>query len=332
MLFWCITTLSYGCSGDGGTEMVGEQNGIDSTNTIALSALSSVTTEFPGTDIERETINYVYDNMGRLESLTPQLSVQDEEDKFTTYLQYEGDLLASVDGPRQTSIYTIEMGRIVSRTTTNKSSGEARSTQYTYDESARLVQVTEGTFDFVRGCQPGPGAGNGNYSLTWEDNRVVGIVSDAGDLSVGYSYNDAGLLISRSVIRDCDDREAVERYSHDEAGRIVTIERDPGPTGTFETEERRYDKDGRVIGISIVDEKGEKSETNRHVYNDKGQLESLTTLVNGSIARILTFEYSSDICTEQLWTELENTIAPESETRNFRAAGMPKCAYFPSLR
>lgn len=321
--------LSIGCSSNGDSGM----DGTDSTNTLGLVAISSVTTEFPGSDIGRETINYVYDSTGRLVSLAPDLETPGaQQGNLTTELQYEGDFLISVDGPKQSVDYTIEMGRIVSRTSTNKSDGEARTTRYTYDESARLVQVTGGTFAFVRGCQPGPGAGDGDYSITWEDNRVVGIVSDAGDLSVGYSYDDAGMLISRSISRDCDNREAVERYSRDEAGRLVTIERDPGTAGTLEIEERSYNEQGRLIGIAITDDKGVKVEQSRHVYNANGTLESSTTLVNGIEARVVTFEYTSDVCVEQIWTEPEDAINPESEIRNSRAPGMPKCGFFPSLR
>ena len=314
--------------------MMGVQEDADSTDITDLSALSRVITDYPGSDITRDTFSYIYDDIGRLATRAPLVEAQAQVDldSFTTKLQYAGESLVLLDEPRQSSTYTIEMGRIVSRTTTSKQSGEARTTRYTYDESDRLVQVTDGTFAFVLDCQPGPGAGDGDYSITWEDDRVVGIVSDAGDLSVGYGYDDAGLLISRSISRNCDNSEAVERYSRDEAGRLTTIERDPGSAGTLETEERSYNELGQLVGIALTNTEGVTEERSRHVYKAEGQLESSVTLVNGNVAQVMTFEYSSDLCVEQLWTEPEDAVVPESETRNVRAPGMPRCAYFPSLR
>ena len=108
---------------------------------LLCQALSRVTVDFPGSDVIGITYNYEYDNTGRVVSIAPLSFLEDQQSSSATELQYDGDFLISIDSRRETSNYTIEMDRIVSRATTNEISNESRTTRYTYDESERLVQV-----------------------------------------------------------------------------------------------------------------------------------------------------------------------------------------------
>ncbi len=325
-----LATASSCSTSEGDDESMGNQTGSD-TNDPTLAQLSKVTTTFPGSDIEGSVNSYVYDQTGRVTSIATQSVREPLGSSLTTELQYDGAILSSVDGIRNSTVYSVLAERIVSRIITNKNSGSTQTTRYTYDEVSRLVQVIDGTFDFTRGCQPGPGAGDGNYSLTWDDSRVVNIISDAGDFTASYTYDEAGLVASRTIDRSCDSSSDVERYIRDESGLLVHIERTSGPDGSIETEERSYDESGRIVGSLLINADNESSEQSRHAYDSLGRLVRWSTVRDDVETIVRTYEYTTGTCVEQIWTEPERSADPEAEVSLIRAPGMTRCAFFGSL-
>lgn len=330
LLLFTVAIASSCSSGGGDRDSMSDQSepAIDDSTRPQL---TNVTTTFPDSDIVGDVNSYLYDQAGRVTSIASQSVLNPQGARVTTELQYEGGILSSVNGLRDSTTFSIQAGRIETRTVTSNN-GLIRTTRYTYDEGGRIVQVLDGTFDFTRGCQPGPGAGDGNYSLTWDDSQLVNIISDAGDFTASYTYDAAGLVASRTIDRSCESSADIERYLRDESGLLVRIERTSGPEGNVETEERSYDESGRIVGSAFINADNEPSELSRQTYDSLGRMVRWSTVRNGIELVVRTFEYTTGTCAEQLWTDPERSVTPDSTVSLNRAPGATQCAYRGSLR
>jgi RHS repeat-associated protein len=168
-------------------------------------------------------------------------------------------------------------------------------TSYTYDTGGNVTSVTDplgrvSTTTLSDGSSGVPAGlvtrevlpGGGVKTVSYRPNGDVAQIVDPAGLTVGFTYDRLGRVLTRTEITSAAPEGRTETLTYDKAGRVRTVT-EPGVlnrvTGAVHTAVTTYvyDDDGRITSTSTADTTGgDATRTATARYNTLGQLVSET--------------------------------------------------------
>ena len=250
--------------GEHGEKLAGYDETKDIVTTATYDNLGNV---LSATDGKGVTINYAYDVLSRLTSVTQPLNAT--QTAVTSY-QYDvaangnlKNITTAANGTTTESVFD-PSGRLLSKT-----AAETVTTSYEYDAKGRTVKVTRPDNSYVTYTYDCLG------NLLTEKYYAAGAASP--ELSTSYTYNSKGTQLL-SVTQTGGGVTGTLAYTYDALGRMVQQRQETGAAEGSLQINYRYNKVGQVTALSYpVSSANGGSELCilRYVYNTKGQLEKI---------------------------------------------------------
>ncbi len=289
------------------------------------------------TDAEGGTVQYVYDNAGRL--VNEVISREDGQPDYGTYM-YDANGRVIVEAynttPASSTRYTYdEMGNVTEKSVNNVT------TTYTYDKLGRvLTETTDGctaeySYDDLGNMYAVKDA-NGNYTLYTYDimGRVltqadgisdenIATLSNVEDYKNGntfvkamaYEYDSLG-----NLTKETNALGNYNEYTYDACGRVLTVKTPDGETASTKT----YDGNGNLVSdkdakgntayytytndrlMTVTDRSVNHIVIESYAYNEHGEVTSVTD----AVGNITTYEYDNA-------GRLTNVAMPEGVTTTY---------------
>ncbi|MBV2154928.1 RHS repeat-associated core domain-containing protein [Kitasatospora sp. SUK 42] len=281
------------------------------------------------TDSAGNTWNYAYDQLGRQTSVT-----DPDAGTSRTYYDVNSRIDHTVDAKGNTLVYTYDL---IGRKTGQYNGGVADANllaSWTYDtlakgkptSSTRYVGGKAGAkyVNAVTGYDvayrptgtavtipSAEGTLAGTYSTEATYEPVLGLVDTltlpaAGGLpseTIGYTYNDTGLLVSSKSLK----KSVVAEIVYDAASRPVRTT--VGPYGTQVVSTQQYDwATGRVINAFVDRQNGTVSaDQSSYTYTESGRITSVTNLQEARDRDLQCFTYDGLGRLTNAWTDTGGT-------------------------
>ena len=296
-------------------------NGADQTmSTVSNRRLKSFYLDLNSSDLVDAKYQLEYADSGLIQQLVvPAATDSDSTAKPVNSFTYESGVLAQVVRKNKNTDYRVVDGKIVSKHWVD-GKGNEKSTSYEYDADGNLIRVTGGFLDFLSYCQSAVNqdTADDNLTLSYEGQKLVSIVSDAGDISVVYGYNSNGLLSSRTTAFNCGNGGIGETFSYNENDQLTSYElkdefKSPEYDGGLDTRSTyHYNEKGQIVSITRKRHRNEVGRTRelKFGYDSNDEIVSIKNGYDGIVAEEYTLTYEDGHCEEQTYTDPEFIVSP----------------------